>query len=72
MHFSLFEHLVWWFCQKPELAKNFSQKVLTNQFLYDNIYESLSYGSLAQLGEHLPYKQRVIGSSPIAPISFTI
>ncbi len=22
-------------------------------------------GSLAQLGEHLPYKQRVIGSSPI-------
>ena len=25
-------------------------------------------GSLAQLGEHLPYKQRVIGSSPIGPI----
>ena len=25
------------------------------------------YGRLAQLGEHLPYKQRVIGSSPIAP-----
>ena len=24
-------------------------------------------GSLAQLGEHLPYKQRVIGSSPIGP-----
>ncbi len=24
-------------------------------------------GSLAQLGEHLPYKQRVIGSSPITP-----
>ena len=22
-------------------------------------------GSLAQLGEHLPYKQRVIGSNPI-------
>ena len=28
------------------------------------------YGILAQLGEHLPYKQRVIGSSPIGPISF--
>ena len=27
-----------------------------------------SYGILAQLGEHLPYKQRVIGSSPIGPI----
>ena len=24
------------------------------------------YGRLAQLGEHLPYKQEVIGSSPIA------
>ena len=24
-------------------------------------------GILAQLGEHLPYKQRVIGSSPIGP-----
>ena len=26
-----------------------------------------NYGILAQLGEHLPYKQRVIGSSPIGP-----
>ena len=25
------------------------------------------YGSLAQLGEHLPYKQRVTGSSPVVP-----
>ena len=25
-------------------------------------------GVLAQLGEHLPYKQGVIGSSPIGPI----
>ena len=28
----------------------------------------LYYGVLAQLGEHLPYKQRVIGSIPIGPI----
>ena len=28
------------------------------------------YGILAQLGEHLPYKQRVIGSSPIGPIEW--
>ena len=28
------------------------------------------FGRLAQLGEHLPYKQRVIGSSPIAPTIF--
>ena len=28
------------------------------------------YGIIAQLGEHLPYKQRVIGSSPIVPTTF--
>ena len=28
-------------------------------------------GSLAQLGEHLPYKQRVTGSSPVTPTIFT-
>ncbi len=27
-----------------------------------------SDGILAQLGEHLPYKQRVTGSSPVGPI----
>ncbi len=27
----------------------------------------MTFGSIAQLGEHLPYKQRVIGSSPIVP-----
>ena len=27
-------------------------------------------GSIAQLGEHLPYKQEVIGSSPIVPTTF--
>ena len=28
-----------------------------------------SYGIIAQLGEHLPYKQRVTGSSPVGPTS---
>ena len=28
----------------------------------------IKYGIIAQLGEHLPYKQRVIGSSPIGSI----
>ena len=28
----------------------------------------INYGILAQLGEHLPYKQRVTGSSPVGPI----
>ncbi len=30
-----------------------------------------TYGILAQLGEHLPYKQRVTGSSPVGPIFIT-
>ena len=30
------------------------------------------YGILAQLGEHLPYKQRVTGSSPVGPIECII
>ena len=30
----------------------------------------LKRGILAQLGEHLPYKQRVTGSSPVGPILF--
>ena len=30
----------------------------------------INSGILAQLGEHLPYKQRVTGSSPVGPISF--
>ena len=27
----------------------------------------VTYGGLAQLGEHLPYKQEVTGSSPVVP-----
>ena len=30
------------------------------------------FGVLAQLGEHLPYKQRVIGSSPIGPTNLRV
>ena len=29
-------------------------------------------GILAQLGEHLPYKQRVTGSSPVGPITTVV
>ena len=32
-----------------------------------NIFFQEEYGGLAQLGEHLPYKQRVTGSSPVPP-----
>ena len=30
--------------------------------------QKFNKGVLAQLGEHLPYKQRVTGSSPVGPI----
>ena len=29
-------------------------------------------GSIAQLGEHLPYKQGVTGSSPVVPTTYLI
>ena len=32
-------------------------------------YGSLDFGGLAQLGERLPYKQRVTGSSPVSSIT---
>ena len=35
--------------------------------LYRKIHDNFIIGIIAQLGEHLPYKQRVIGSSPIGP-----
>ena len=31
-------------------------------------YSRYLHGILAQLGEHLPYKQRVTGSSPVGPM----
>ena len=36
----------------------------THAFTGSNPVRVTIFGGLAQLGEHLPYKQRVIGSSP--------
>ena len=49
--------------------------MLTNASAYDIMIPVAGaaggvIGSIAQLGEHLPYKQRVIGSSPIVPTNF--
>ena len=33
---------------------------------------ALNIGGLAQLGEHLPYKQRVSGSNPLTPIGLVV
>ena len=52
--------------------KKDTKKVLTFYIVHSILNKSVAkttktYGILAQLGEHLPYKQRVIGSSPIGP-----
>ena len=48
-----------------------SEKVLTSQKLCAiivNVAERCDrYGSIAQLGEHMPYKHGVTGSSPVVP-----
>ena len=42
---------------------------MTKEFVFSNMNRSqkMRQGVLAQLGEHLPYKQRVTGSSPVGP-----
>ncbi len=37
---------------------------------FESLLGRLKRGILAQLGEHLPYKQRVTGSSPVGPIKY--
>ena len=60
------------------VSKKFFEKFLKNcltkwQFLCIIIYVAevstpkREHGSIAQLGEHLPYKQEVTGSSPVVP-----
>ena len=39
---------------------------------YKKFCEYCLYGSIAQLGEHLPYKQGVTGSSPVTSTKFII
>ncbi len=34
---------------------------------FESLHSDHIYGSIAQLGEHLPYKQGVTGSSPVVP-----
>ena len=56
-----------------EKSKKILKKVLTNKIYYAiiiSVASAMPYGSIAQLGEHLPYKQRVIGSSPIVSTKY--
>ena len=56
---------------KAGAGKKFQKSVDNFENLYytnEAVKLMQTHGVLAQLGEHLPYKQRVIGSSPIGPI----
>ena len=54
-----------WLERRPVTAEVVgSSPIWVVYFLYCN----KTFGILAQLGEHLPYKQRVTGSSPVGPI----
>ena len=60
---------------KNNFFKKISKKVLTflkshSIIIYVVTRGQQQRGSLAQLGEHLPYKQRVTGSSPVTPTTY--
>ncbi len=42
-----------------------------SRIVYNNRCALSVLGSIAQLGEHLPYKQGVTGSSPVVPTKLT-
>ena len=43
------------------------RRPVTAEVESSSLFWVVSDGVLAQLGEHLPYKQRVTGSSPVGP-----
>ena len=51
-----------WLERRPVTAE-----VVGSSPIWVVIFISIWHGILAQLGEHLPYKQRVTGSSPVGP-----
>ena len=45
-----------------------TREVESSSLSLATLLQQKCHGILAQLGEHLPYKQRVTGSSPVGPI----
>ena len=54
-----------WLERRPVTAEVVGSNPI--RVVYNNILYFQHFGVLAQLGEHLPYKQRVTGSSPVGP-----
>ena len=62
--------MAWWLSwleRRPVTAEVVGSNPIRVASLEIRILNFIS-GILAQLGEHLPYKQRVTGSSPVGPI----
>ena len=57
-----------WLERRPVTAKVVGSSPIWVVCEYHSQY--FAHGILAQLGEHLPYKQRVTGSSTVGPIYF--
>ena len=57
-----------WLERRPVTAEVESSSLFWVVYFQMKVNENLWI--LAQLGEHLPYKQRVTGSSPVGPIYF--
>ena len=61
-----------WLERRPVTAEVVGSSPIRVAEVSDSSLTDLRFGVLAQLGEHLPYKQRVIGSSPIGPIHTSV
>ena len=67
--------MAWWLSwleRRPVTAEVVGSNPIRVAHIFMNVYMALieymlQNGILAQLGEHLPYKQRVTGSSPVGP-----
>ena len=59
-----------WLERRPVTAEVDGSNPFRVVFLLNTFADNFTVGVLAQLGEHLPYKQRVTGSSPVGPICY--
>ena len=57
-----------WLERRPVTAEVVGSNPIRVAECHKSAHFKFEYGVLAQLGEHLPYKQRVTGSSPVGPI----
>ena len=68
--------MAWWLSwleRRPVTAEvEGSNPFRVAYYLYSSDYNIISHGIIAQLGEHLPYKQGVTGSSPVGPIDILL